>query len=126
MPNSTEQAKVPFSSATIVDNYDLSFDSGDPKNGSLYLGVLRGSATPGAAMAALRSAALWSDAAPKQVADDQREAYKSGLQFVAAVAYEGPGGELLLARFDHPKFPSDGERWAAWLKVFDASHARQA
>jgi hypothetical protein len=30
----------------------------------------------------------------------------------------------LAARFDHPKFPSDAMRWAAWLDVLDAELVR--
>lgn len=107
-------------SARIVDDYDLYFDGGDPLNGSLYLCVARGTAKPDAALAALRNAGLWSGETEKQVADDQREAYKAGLKFVAAVRCRAGAEDLLLARFDHPKFPSDPARWAAWLATFDA------
>ena len=74
--------------------------------------------------AALRAAGLWSDEAEKSVADEQRQAYRDGLQFVAATAYRDGAGHFLLARFDHPKFPSDGARWDAWLACLDADHER--
>lgn len=107
-----------FTTAYIVDNYDLTFDGGDQSNASLYLATQRGAASPAAALAILRNAGLWSADAEKQVADDQREAYKAGLAFVAAEAYRDGAGHFLLTRFDHPKFPSDAERWAAWQRAF--------
>lgn len=111
-----------FDTATIVDGYDLAFDAGDARNGSLYLGTPRGGgASPAPWIEALRAAGLWSSEAPKQVADAQRPAYKEGLAFREAVAYRlDDGAHLLLARFDHPKFPSDAERWRAWLALLDA------
>ena len=113
-----------FSSDSIVDGYDLYFDAGDKRNGSLYLCVPRGAAQPDAALAALRSATLWSAEPHKQVADEQRQAYKDGLQFVAAAEYDAADGRLVLARFDHPRFPSDASRFQAWLHLFDATHQR--
>lgn len=120
----TTPAAPTFSSDSIVDGHDLYFDAGDKRNGSLYLCVPRGAARPDAALAALRSAALWSDEPDKKVADEQRQAYKDGLQFVAAVEYGAADERLVLARFDHPRFPSDASRFQAWLHLFDGSHQR--
>jgi len=115
-----------FDTATLIDHYDLYFDAGDRANGSLYVCTPRGSPAPDALIAALRGAGLWSEEPFKHVADEQRQAYKDGLVFVAAVAYRNAGTHLALARFDHPKFPSDATRWAAWLACCDARLARHA
>jgi hypothetical protein len=109
---------------SIVDHYDLRFDAADKLNGSLYLCTPRGTPAPAAALAALRAAGLWSSEPEKCVPDEQRQAYKDGLQFVAAAAYRDGEGHILLARFDHPKFPSDGGRFAAWRALFDGAHER--
>jgi len=115
-----------FDTATILDHYDLRFDAGDRANGSLYLCTPRGAARPDDALTLLRAQGLWSADAEKVVADEQRQAYKDGLRFVAAVAYRAVDGHVVLARFDHPKFPSDVARWQAWLACFDAAHERIA
>jgi hypothetical protein len=115
-----------FNSAVIVDNYDLAFDPGDKRNGSLYLCTPR-SATETAAqswIAALQAAGLWSDTPHKSVPDEQRQAYKDGLIFVAAIAYRVGLEHIVIARFDHPKFPSDSRRWEAWVDFLDARHER--
>ncbi|MEQ8230189.1 MAG: hypothetical protein RLW61_13240 [Gammaproteobacteria bacterium] len=109
---------------TIVDHYDLTFDAGEKANGSLYVCTPRGAAAPDTIVAALRKAALWSAEPAKVVGDEQRPAYRDGLQYVAAVAYRDADGHVLLARFDHPKFPSDAARWDAWLACLDADHER--
>jgi hypothetical protein len=115
-----------FDTAVIIDHYDLRFDAGDRANGSLYLCTPRGSAPPDAALDLLRASGLWSADAEKSVAEDQRQAYKDGLRFVAAAAYRAGVGHVVLARFDHPKFPSDAARWQAWLACFDAAYERIA
>ena len=78
-----------YSNAVIVDNYDLAFDPGDKLNGSLYFCTLRGTTANHAEnwIAPLRAGALWSDTPHKTVPDEQRQAYKDGLIFVAAIAY---------------------------------------
>lgn len=109
---------------SIIDEHVLAFDPGDKRNGSLYLGSpAAGGFDVAAAIDALRGAGLWSAGASKTVADDQKQAYKDQLQFVEAVVYDAG---FLLARFDHPKFPSDAARWREWLAFFDARHARAA
>ncbi len=116
----------PFTTASIVDHYELTFDGGDQANGSLYLATMRGAREVGKQMELLRAAGLWSSDAEKHVTDDQRDAYKAGLIFVAAVAYALPDGYFLATRFDHPKFPSDGTRWDAWLTTLDSSYERSS
>jgi hypothetical protein len=115
-----------FGSETILDYYDLSFDAGDKENGSLYLCTPRGSFNVSAEpwIAALREAKLWSVEPAKRVADEQRQAYKDGLIYVAAIAYRADPEHILLARFDHPKFPSSSARWEAWVDFFDVRYDR--
>ncbi|MEQ8660717.1 MAG: hypothetical protein RLW62_07865, partial [Gammaproteobacteria bacterium] len=74
MPSPDAVPPATLDTATIVDHYDLHFDGGDKANGSLYVCTPRGAATPAGAIAALRAAGLWSAAAVKTVADDQRAA----------------------------------------------------
>ena len=121
MTASASRVPAEFNNAVIVDDYDLAFDPGDKLNGSLYLCTPRGSAAtrPDGAIAA-----LWSEVAPKSVPDEQRQAYKDGLIFVAAIAYRAGAEHLVIARFDHPKFPSDSKRWEAWVDFFDARQER--
>jgi hypothetical protein len=121
---STPNSPSTYSTASLVDDYDLTFDPGDKLNGSLYLCTPRGTTAPDSVIAGLRAGALWSSQAWKQVGDEQRQAYKDGLIFVAAIAYRAASGHLLIARFDHPKFPSDSRRWEAWVDHFDARYER--
>lgn len=115
-----------MTNADIIDNHDLTFDPGDPLNGSLYLCRLRNQAGADLdpVIAALRAAQLWSDAEIKHVPDEHRDAYKEQLEFVEAVIYSVAGGELMIARFDHEKFPSDQGRWDNWKDAFDAQYTR--
>ena len=109
----------------IIENYDLYFDGEDKDNASLYVCVARGSAAAGSVIEHLTTAALWSPSSPKMVADDQRQAYKDGLEFVAAQRYRDvDGNELVVTRFDHPRFPSNDERWRAWLASLDTRYQR--
>ncbi len=103
--------------ATLVDDTRMSFDAGDKRNGSLYVcDPSKGNVADGL-IEALRKAGVWSAAEPKQVADDQKQAYKSGLQFNEAREYTIGGKKLVLLRCDHPKYPSDGERWGEWNRI---------
>ena len=110
--------------ATIIDQHELSFDPGDKRNGSLYLGVSRAGGSTldvAATIAALRAAGLWSEAEPRTVPDEHRQAYKDQLVLVDSARHGGPQG-FIIARFDHPKFPSDAERWQAWRAFFTHHH----
>jgi len=120
----TPNAPSAYSTASLVDDYDLTFDGGDKLNGSLYLCTPRGTAAPDNVIGGLRAGGLWSNQAWKQVGDEQRQAYKDGLVFVAAIAYRTASGQLVIARFDHPRFPSDSRRWEAWVDHFDARYER--
>jgi hypothetical protein len=115
-----------FNNETIVDGYDLVFDTGDKLNGSLYLCTPRGGDAADALriLELLRAAGLWSDAPGKSVANDQRQAYKNGLEFVEAQAFRTDGGHVVVARFDHPKYPSDAGRWRAWLDCIGTAYER--
>lgn len=116
-----------FNSAVIVDHYDLAFDAGDKLNGSLYLCTAcnTGETMVQSWITALQSAGLWSNTPHKRVPDEQRQAYKDGLIFVAAIAYRAGLEHIVIARFDHPKFPSDTRRWEAWVDFLDARHERR-
>ena len=108
---------APWTASGIIHGTAMRFDGGDKLNGSLYLCVAGAGADPivaDAAIAALRAAGLWSMDEPKSVSDDQKSAYEQQLQFVEAVEVGGRFGRVVLARFDHPKFPSSAERFAAW------------
>jgi hypothetical protein len=113
----------PLTKEALIDLHRLSFDPGDPRNGSLYLGTPAtiGTFDVDSAIADLRAARLWSDATPRQIADEQKPAYKAQLQLLEAVAYDAG---FVVARFDHPRFPSDASRWREWLALLDARHAR--
>jgi hypothetical protein len=105
---------------TVIRNTTLTFDPGDKLNGSLYLcepsGVSQSQALD-QAVVLLRGAGLWSSQLPKQVRDDQKAAYETQLQFVEAVDITVTGAQLVIARYDHPKFPSSADRFDAWKKV---------
>ncbi len=111
----------------IIDHYVLTFDPSDKRNGSLYIGEpLDGDSGLHLAttLAELRAAGLWSADPEKQVPEAHRAAYREQLIFVAATEYKNAGGSFLIARFDHPKFPSDAARWNEWQAFFDARFAR--
>ena len=74
-----------------------------------------------ATLGALRAAGLWSDTEAKTVPDEHRQAYKDQLVLVDCARFGGASG-FIIARFDHPKFPSDAERWDAWRVFFTQHH----
>lgn len=118
----------PLSKDQIIDQHVLTFDPSDKANGSLYVGEpLDGSSGLHlqTELAALRAAGLWSAEPEKQVPEAHRAAYKEQLQLVGSVAYQSDGGSFIIARFDHPKFPSDAARWAAWQQHFDSRFTRR-
>lgn len=108
---------------TLVDGFELCFDTGDGRNASLYLAPGRGGGhetVAGLAVERLRAAGLWSATGPKWVTEAQRPAYRAQLRLLAAARWRQDDAELLLARCDHPKFPSDAERWRDWIAALDA------
>jgi len=110
-----------YSGTALIREKTLTFDGGDNLNGSLYLCT-----KPGADEAAriaierLQAKGLWSEQPSKQVKDDQREAYAAQMQFVEAAEVALAGKSVVLARYDHPKFPSSAERFAAWKTALGA------
>jgi len=113
-----------LSNAQIIDGHDLTFDPGDKRNGSLYLGTARDGSSSldvAATLGALRAAGLWSGTEAKTVPDEHRQAYKDQLVLVDCASFGGASG-FIIARFDHPKFPSDAERWDAWRAFFTQHH----
>lgn len=108
-----------YSGTALIRETTLTFDGGDKLNGSLYLSTPPGSDEAArAAIEVLRAAGLWSADPAKQVKDEQREAYATQMQFVEAVEVRAGGKPVVLARYDHPKFPSSAERFAAWKSAF--------
>ena len=102
---------------TLVDGTRMFFDAADKRNGSLYVCDVGGGLAGSALIGSLREAGLWSAAEPKVIADEQKVAYKAGLQFVEACEYTLAGKRVVLLRCDHPKFPSDAARFAQWQAV---------
>jgi len=107
----------------ILLHYAIAFDAGDPGNGSLYLCVNSTEATAvfEPAIARLRDAELWSQEAYSQIKDSQRAVYSEQLRFIASEPVQIEGCPLLLARFDHPKYPSSAERFDAWVTCLSAA-----
>ena len=52
-------------------------------------------------------------------------AYKEQLALLEVAEFGGAEG-FIIVRCDHPKFPSDGERWAAWRAFFTHHHGAAA
>jgi hypothetical protein len=102
--------------ATLVDNTVMSFDPTDKKNGSMYIcDPSKGNAAE-PLIKALQAEGLWS-ADTKTVPDAHKDAYKGQLQFVEAVDATVAGKKLVLLRCDHPKYPSDAQRWEEWKRT---------
>ncbi len=115
------------SADTIVGEYDLIFDPGDPSNNSLYLcEPLSGESGIDSddVITEMVTAELWSAEEPKHVPDELRPAYGEQLELVEAVEYAEASGGFLIARFDHPDYPSDEVRWEAWKQFFDNHYTR--
>lgn len=108
---------------SIIRQMALTFDPGDKLNGSLYLcDPSNGghSIAVSQAVSALRERGLWSSQEPKQVRDEQRGAYEAQLTFVGAHEFAVGDTKLLIARYDHSKFPSNPERFEAWKEALGA------
>jgi hypothetical protein len=111
-----------YNTHTLVDSFDLKFDSADPKNGSLYIACNNSLAD--ILIGDLRTRALWLEGGASVIKEDQKDAYKAGLIFVAAEDYMSGDETLVLARFNHPKYPSDSSRWAEWIATADQLFGR--
>ena len=113
------------SAASVVDEHDLHFDPAGAENGSLYIAFARDTRPPidlGEVVSALRAASLWSDQDPKTVPETHRAAYREQLELKSVRRFQAPPGAFAITRFDHPKFPSDGDRWAAWEAFFESRY----
>lgn len=108
--------------AEIVYQYELYFDPSDKRNGSLYLCALPGTPTVAveSSIATLRAAGLWSTEPYKVVPEDHKKNYAEQMLFVGYAQFDNGTASLLAARYDHPKFPSDGARWSEWLAALGA------
>lgn len=105
----------------IIKDWRLTFDPGDARNGSLYLCSKIGAEDAlQNAIDQLRSAGLWSAETPKEVEADKKAAYSEQLVFIDAAGIALQGKTLLLARYDHPKFPSDEQRYQDWCQLLHA------
>ncbi len=103
--------------AAIFRNTAITYDAGDKANGSLYLCDPTGGQQKQIVekvIENLRGKSLWSSEESKQVRDDQRKAYEEQLSFIEAMEFAADGGTLVIARCNHPKFPSSAERFSAW------------
>jgi hypothetical protein len=120
-------ADMPLTKEQIIDRHVLTFDPADKRNGSLYIGEPLEEDSGlhlATVLSGLRAAGIWSAEPEKQVPDAHRAAYREQLALVDAVAYSGAAGTFLIARFDHPKFPSDEARWIEWVQYFDKNFTR--
>ncbi|TXS96118.1 hypothetical protein FV139_01040 [Parahaliea maris] len=104
--------------AALIDNKTLYFDPDDKANGSLYLclDAPEEGNVPGF-IARAREAGLWSGAPPKCVEDNQKSAYKSQLELLDVYQGRIVGEDIVLARCNHPAFPSDERRWNEWKSL---------
>ena len=112
-----------YTTETLIDKHELWFDTGDVLNGSLYVS-LWDSDTLNHVISMFRKSGLWSDTPESQVLSSQKAAYKAELTYVAAVKYRIVEANLLLVRFNHPKYPSSTERWLSWLNACDGAFER--
>ncbi len=118
-----QSASSSWDGPSIFRTTQLTFDPGDKANGSLYLCDPSGGKQSQAierAITLLRDHALWSAQDPKQVRDDQRQAYEEQLVFVEAVEVVVEGARLVITRCNHPKFPSSAERFSGWKNALGA------
>jgi hypothetical protein len=117
-----EQSVNKLSKEQIINEHDLTFDPGDTLNGSLYICVPKDVQSPvdlSVLLSQMREGHIWSQDAEKSVPDEHRQAYKDQLDLNEVVEYVTDEGKLVIARFDHPKYPSDEGRWSDWRQFFD-------
>jgi hypothetical protein len=108
--------------ADIVYHNDLYFDAGDASNASLYLcapsGTSAGAVEP--VIESLRKISLWSQQPYKVVPESHKKDYATQMRFIACTQFRCGSIDIVLARYYHPKFPSDAARWSAWLAAIDS------
>jgi hypothetical protein len=107
--------------ADIVYHNDLYFDAGDASNASLYLCAPSGTSTDvvESIIESLRAVSLWSQQPYKVVPESHKKDYATQMRFIACAQFRSRSIDLLIARYDHSKFPSDAARWSAWLVAID-------
>lgn len=105
-----------LSGTDLINQFALYFDGADKNNSSLYLCVddTLGDAGAQRIIAALRHAGLWSDTAAKTVPAEQKPMYAEQMKFIGQAAGHFEGETFHIAAYDHPKFPSNPQRWQAW------------
>ena len=104
----------------LIAQNRLWFDSGDPANGSLYICIADCDVAYDLALnvvAVLRQGGGWSDAAPAEVKAEQKALYAEQLEFVSALNLTLEGSPFVIARYDHPKFPSSAARFELWARL---------
>lgn len=102
----------------LIDECDLYFDAADRSNGSLYIctpAAEDSERLAGRLASRLRSAGLWSSEGPKQVKDSQKDAYRTQLALLDIHVGQIEGTTFILCRCNHSSFPSDNNRWNAWV-----------
>ena len=114
------QSARAWDAAAIFQKTAITYDAGDKANGSLYLCDPTGGQQKQIVEKVIRNLRgnwLWSAEEPKHVRDDQRKAYEEQLSFIEAMEFVMDGSTLVIARCEHPKFPSSAERFSAWKIV---------
>ncbi len=113
----TTEAPETATTASIIDGHRVYFDTEDSANNGLYLCVPNSVDTPNIdpLLAQMRAAQLWVSEEPAVIPDKHKEAYKKELQLEESITVSRG---LLLCACDHPKYPLDRERWAAWKAFF--------
>jgi len=106
----------------LFNHHRVYFDDGDRQNASLYLCVSSSEAGAGVVesiVTLMRNQGLWSATGMAEVREDQRQAYIEQLQLLDHREYATPWGSLVVARCEHPKYPSSADRWQDWLDCLD-------
>ena len=105
-----------LSGTDLINQFELYFDGADKNNSSLYLCVddTLGDASAQRIITALRHAGLWSDATAKTVPAAQKPMYAEQMTFLGYKSGHFEGEVFHVAAYDHPKFPSNPQRWQAW------------
>lgn len=105
-----------LSGTDLINQFELYFDGADQTNASLYLCIddTLGDDCAQRIIGALRHAGLWSEAAAKKVPAEHKPMYAEQMKFIGYRSAHFEGETFHIAAYDHPKFPSNAQRWQAW------------